>query len=239
MHWRHWKSAWSWYSPDILHRTGHMLTWYLCHFSGLSCTVFQHLHRFCKISLCLGFISCCCTRLVILSTGVFSIYFSFAHTSKTSFQNALFGRSVLLKISFCDKFPLKIVSPPCGKWTNANFVQLDSDWPTSFSWALQGPYCVYPRHPVLHFEWVNVPGQVVTNDETSSPPLCWSCGLIPKMHLPNYYETGWINLLGVEYSPSKYWPMSTYQVDVTSVCYVYQKIVFLMIPHTNLWWFRT
>ncbi len=91
------------------------------------------------------------------------------------------------------------------------------------------PCCVHPRHPVLHFEWVNAPGHVVTNDETSSPPLCWSCGLIPNMHLPNYYETGWINLLDVESSPSKYWPVSIYQVGGTSVCYVYQKL---------FWWFR-
>ncbi len=27
--------------------------------------------------------------------------------------------------------------------------------------------------------------------------------------------------------------MSIYQVSVTSACYVYQKIVILMIPHTN------
>ncbi len=106
------------------------------------------------------------------------------------------------------------------------------------SWALRGPCCVHPRHPVLHFEWGNVPGHLVTNDKTSSPPLCWICGLIPNMHLPNYYETGWINLLDVESSPSKYWLVSLYQVGVTSVCYVYQKIV-ILIPHTNLWWFRT
>ncbi len=29
------------------------------------------------------------------------------------------------------------------------------------------------------------PGHVITN-ETSFPPLCWSCGLIPDIHLPNY-----------------------------------------------------
>ncbi len=110
-----------------------------------------------------------------------------------------------------------------------------------FSWALCGPCCVHPRHPVLHFEWVNVPGHVVTNDNTSSPLLCWSCGLIRNMHLTNYYETGWKNLLDVESSPSKYWPVSIYQVGVTSVCYVYQKNSYLddsahellMIPHTN------
>ncbi len=28
-------------------------------------------------------------------------------------------------------------------------------------------------------------------------------------------------------------------VGVNSACYVYQKIVFLMIPHTNIWWFCT
>ncbi len=122
---------------------------------------------------------------------------------------------------------------------------LDIFWPFSihlFSWALQGPCCVHPRHPVLHFEWDNVPGHVVTNDETSSPPLCWSCSLIPNMHLPNYYETGWINLLDVESSPSKYWPVSIYQVGVTSVCYIYKKNSYLddstqellMILHTNL-----
>ncbi len=54
---------------------------------------------------------------------------------------------------------------------------------SSLSWALRGPCCVHPWHPVLHFEIVNVPGHVVTNDETSSPPLCWSCGLITNMHL--------------------------------------------------------
>ncbi len=97
------------------------------------------------------------------------------------------------------------------------------------SWAL----CIHPRHPVLHFEWVNVPGHVDTNDETSSPPLCWSCSLISNMHLPNYYETGWINLLDIESSPSKYWPVSIYQVGLISVCNVYQKIVILMIPYTN------
>ncbi len=61
------------------------------------------------------------------------------------------------------------------------------------------------------------------------------------MHLPNDYETEWINLLDVESSPSKYWPMSIYQVGVTSVCYVYKKNSYLddflykllMIPHTN------
>ncbi len=110
-------------------------------------------------------------------------------------------------------------------------------WP--FSWALRGPCCVHPRHPVLHFEWVNVPGHVVINDKPSSPPLCWSCGLIINMHIPNFYETGWINLLDVESSPSKFWPVSIYQVCITSVCYVYQKIVILMILHTNFWWFRT
>ncbi len=93
-------------------------------------------------------------------------------------------------------------------------------WMASFHGPCGGPCCVHPRHPVLHFEWVNVPGHVVTNDEPSSPPLCWSCGLIPNMHLPNYYETGWINLLDIESSPSKYWPVSIYQVGVTSVCYV-------------------
>ncbi len=72
-----------------------------------------------------------------------------------------------------------------------------------------GPCCLHPSHPVLHFEWVNIPGHMVTNDETSSPPLCRSCGLIPDMHLPNYYETGWINLLNFESSPSKYWPVMT------------------------------
>ncbi len=104
---------------------------------------------------------------------------------------------------------------------------------SNLSWAVHGPCCVHPRHLVLHFEWVNFPGHVITNDETSSPPLCWSCGLIPNMHLPNYYETGWINLLDVESSPSKYWPVSIYQIGITSVCYVYQKIVneLLMIPH--------
>ncbi len=96
-----------------------------------------------------------------------------------------------------------------------------------------GPCCVHPRHLVLHFEWVNVPGHVVTNDETSSPPLCWSCSLLPNMHLPNYYETGWINLLNVESSPSKYWPVSIYQVGITSV-YFY-KIVILMILNTNIY----
>ncbi len=104
-----------------------------------------------------------------------------------------------------------------------------------------GPCCVHPRHQVLLFEWVNVPGQVVTNDAASSPSLCWSCGLIPNMHLPNYYETGWINLLDVESSPSKYWPVSIDEVGITSMCYVYQKNSYLddsahkllMIPHTN------
>ncbi len=62
--------------------------------------------------------------------------------------------------------------------------------------------------------------------------------LITNTHLPNYYETGWINLLD-ESSPSKYWPVSIYQVGITSVCYVYQKIVILMIPHTNVSWFHT
>ncbi len=102
-----------------------------------------------------------------------------------------------------------------------------------------GPMLCLSQHPVLHFEWVSVPGHMVTNDKTSSPPLCWNCGLIPDMHLPNYYETGWINLLDVESSPTKYWPVSIYQVGITSLCYVYQKIVILMIPHTNFWWFRT
>ncbi len=78
-----------------------------------------------------------------------------------------------------------------------------------YSWALWGQCCVHPRHPVLHFEWINAPGHVVTNDETSSPPLCQSCSLIHDMHLPNFYETGWINLLHVESSPSKYRPVMT------------------------------
>ncbi len=39
---------------------------------------------------------------------------------------------------------------------------------------------------------------MVTNGDTSSPPLCWSCCLITNMHLPNYYKTGWINLLDVQ-----------------------------------------
>ncbi len=126
-----------------------------------------------------------------------------------------------------------------SSWVTLTIIRsLCRSWCT-FSWALRGTRCVHPRHPVLHFEWVNVPGHVVTNDETSSPPLCWSCSLIPNMHLPNYYETGWINLVDVESSPSKYWPGSIYQVGVTSVCYVYQKIVILMIPHTNFCWFRT
>ncbi len=96
-----------------------------------------------------------------------------------------------------------------------------------------GPCCVHPRQPVLHFEWVNFPGHLITNYETSSPPLCWSCGLIPDMHLPNYYDTVWINVLDVESSPFKYWPMSINQVGITSVCYIYQKIV-ILIPHTNI-----
>ncbi len=82
-------------------------------------------------------------------------------------------------------------------------------------------------------------GPMLCSSQASSSPLCWSCGLIPNMHLPNYYETGWINLLDVESSASKYWPVSIYQVGITSVCYIYQKIVILMIPHTNFWWFRT
>ncbi len=52
-------------------------------------------------------------------------------------------------------------------------------------------------------------------------------GLITDMHLPNYYQTGWINLLDVKSSPSKYSPMSIYQVGVTSVCYVYKKNSYL------------
>ncbi len=70
------------------------------------------------------------------------------------------------------------------------------------------------------------------------------------MHLPNYYERVWINLLDVESSPAKYWPVSIYQVGVTSVCYVYQKICYLADFATrpfddsahkfwNVWWFRT
>ncbi len=31
---------------------------------------------------------------------------------------------------------------------------------------------------------------------------------------------------------------SFYHVGVTSACYIYQKIVIWMIPHTNFWWFR-
>ncbi len=94
----------------------------------------------------------------------------------------------------------------------------------SLSWALRGPCCVHPRHPVLHFEWVNVPGHVVTNDETSSPPLCRSCSLIPNMHLTNYYETEWINLLDVRnwwkrLSKNNYLDDSAHKL--------------LMIPHTN------
>ncbi len=110
----------------------------------------------------------------------------------------------------------------------------------SLSWALRGPCCVHPKHPVLHFEWVNVPGHVVTNDETSSPPLCWSCGLISNMHLPNYYETvnkltrcwiftfeiltrvhlsGWCHFCMLRLSKNSYLDDSAYKP--------------LMIPHTN------
>ncbi len=111
-------------------------------------------------------------------------------------------------------------------------MQLNSIIRIYLSWTLLDPCYVHPRHPVLHFHWVNIPGHVVTNDETSSLPLCWSFVLIPTMHLPNYHEIRWINLLDVESSPSKYWPVSIYQVGVTSVCYVNKKVI-LMIPHTN------
>ncbi len=77
-----------------------------------------------------------------------------------------------------------------------------------YSWVLWGPCCVQAGHPFLHFEWVDIPGHVVTN-ETSSPPLCRSCGLIPDMYIPNYYKTEWINVLDVESLPSKYQPMMT------------------------------
>ncbi len=40
-------------------------------------------------------------------------------------------------------------------------------------------------------------------------PLHLYCSLIPDMHLPNYYETQWINLPHVESSPSKYRPVMT------------------------------
>ncbi len=73
----------------------------------------------------------------ILSSGVFSIYYSLTPASKSSFQNALFGRSLLLNISFCDMFPMKIVSSHGGKWTNANFAKLNSDRYTSlFTYAI-------------------------------------------------------------------------------------------------------
>ncbi len=113
------------------------------------------------------------------------------------------------------------------------------DWEYSIVMGPARPMLCSSQASILHFEWVNVPGHVVTNDETSSPPLCWSYDLIPNMHLPNYYKTGWINLLDVEPSPSKYWPVSIYQVGITSVCYLYQKIVILIIQNTNFWWFRT
>ncbi len=119
----------------------------------------------------------------------------------------------------------------------------------ALSWALRGPCRVHPRYPVLHFEWVNVPGHVVTNDETSSPLLFWSCSLISNMHLTNYYETGWINLLDVESSPSKYWPIPIYQIGIISVCYVYQKwLSWWFCTRTfddsahefwNVWWYHT
>ncbi len=106
------------------------------------------------------------------------------------------------------------------------------------------PCYVHPRHLILDFEWLNIPGHVVTNAETSSPPLCRTCGLIPNMHLPNYYETGWINLLDVESSPSKYRPMmiSVHLSGWRHFCMLrLSKNSYLddsahkvfMIPHTN------
>ncbi len=128
------KTTWSWYSFDILHRTGHMLTWYLSHISDLLCTVFQHLARFSKISLCLGFVSCCWTRLVVglsYPLGCFQYISDLPMPVRHISRMHFFEGNLLLQISFCNMFPLKIVSPPGGKWTNANFAQLDSDWHTS------------------------------------------------------------------------------------------------------------
>ncbi len=71
-------------------------------------------------------------------------------------------------------------------------------------------------------EWCSrpgVPGHVVTN-KTSALPLCQSCGLIPDIHLPNYYETEWINLL-----------------DVESVCMYVVIITLLVLPGSLGWYF--
>ncbi len=66
--------------------------------------------------------------------------------------------------------------------------------------------------------WMSdIPGHMVTN-ETYSSPLCRSCGLIPDMHLPNYYETEWINLL-----------------DVESIC-MYVVIITLLVLPGGLGW---
>ncbi len=41
-------------------------------------------------------------------------------------------------------------------------------------------------------------------------------------------------------STTRNWRKLTfYHVGITSACYVYQKIVILMIPHMNIWWFCT
>ncbi len=116
-----------------------------------------------------------------------------------------------------------------GSW-RPMFVKQIIETLSYLAWSLRVQCCVHPRHPVLHFEWVNVPGHMVTNEETSSPPLCCSCGLIPNMYLPNYYETGWINLLDVESSPSKYWPM----LRLSKNSYLDDSAhELLLIPHTN------
>ncbi len=136
--------------------------------------------------------------------------------------------------------------------TKINRSDLDIYWQevtsfkTTFSitWPKMATTDKIPFHgPILYssqaagspFWIIDVPGHVVTN-KTSSPPLSRSCGLIPDMHLTNYYETEWINLFEIGENCGT---RPFYQVGVTSACYIYQKIVILMIPHTNFWWFRT
>ncbi len=59
-----------------------------------------------------------------------------------------------------------------------------------FSWACSSQASGSPF-------WISWRSRSRGYKQTSSPPLCRSCGLIPDMHLTNYYETEWISLLDV------------------------------------------
>ncbi len=52
--------------------------------------------------------------------------------------------------------------------------------------------------PGIRFSILNkLTFQVTWLQERHALPLCRSCGLIPDMHLTNYYETEWVHLLDI------------------------------------------